>query len=80
MNKSVECRIYIVKSANIISIQKEKRVTERLLFLLGGRGWARALLESLLAAQAVAFILCGSHPPRALFYAKEKRVIIRLLF
>jgi len=59
---------------------KRKKSNQTITLLAGGRGWARALLESLLAAQAVAFILCGSHPPRVLFYAKEKRVIKRLLF
>ena len=84
MNKSVDCRIYTVKSTNIIFVQKDKtkrkKSNQTITLLAGGRGWARALLESLLAAQAVAFILCGSHPPRVLFYAKEKRVIKRLLF
>ena len=77
MNKSTECRIYIVKSTNIVFIQKEKakrkKSNQTITLLAGGRGWARALLESLLAAQAVAFILCGSHPPRTLFYTKRKK-------
>lgn len=29
----------------------------------GGRGWAQAMLENSLATQAVALIVCGSHPP-----------------
>jgi len=76
MNKSTVCRIYTVKSANIISIQKEKtkrkKSNQTITLLAGGRGWARALLESLLAAQAIAFILCGSHPPRVCFMQKKK--------
>ena len=31
------------------------------------------MLESLLAAQAVAFILCGSHPPRVFVLYKKKK-------
>ncbi len=30
--------------------------------LTGGRGWTRAPLESSLASQAIAFVLCGSNP------------------
>lgn len=52
---------------------KRKKSNQTITLLAGGRGWARALLESLLAAQAVAFILCGSHPPRTLFYTKRKK-------
>ena len=45
----------------------KKRVTEMITLSSGGRGWARAMLESSLATQAVALIVCGSHPPAKTF-------------
>ena len=49
------------------SYKIKKRVTETITLSSGGRGWARAMLESSLATQAVALIVCGSHPPTKSF-------------
>lgn len=48
----------------------KKRVIKTITLFSGGRGWARAMLESSLATQAVALIVCGSHPPAKEFSIK----------
>ena len=48
----------------------KKRVIKTIALFFGGRGWARAMLESSLATQAVALVVCGSHPPTKGFFIK----------
>ena len=50
-----------------LSYKIKKRVTETITLSFGGRGWARAMLESSLATQAVALIVRGSNPPTKSF-------------
>ena len=57
----------LLKIAIKIFFIMKKRVIKTITLSSGGRGWARAMLESSLATQAVALIVCGSNPPTKSF-------------
>ena len=59
-----------LKMAIKIFFIMKKRVIKTIALFFGGRGWARAMLESSLATQAVALVVCGSHPPTKGFFIK----------
>ena len=56
-------RVWFESTHKRLFYKIKKRVTETITLFFGGRGWARAMLESSLATQAVALIVCGSNPP-----------------